>query len=128
MDEYPCDMAWSYDNNAPLAQAILNSLNEDPGFFTKGRRNNDAVDFCICCYVLNLDWQDEFVKARERRGFIQVTEGDVFRDFCDRSSVIANYLDEWRRSRGVMNYFIGDYKEIIENLKNQEVIELEERS
>lgn len=42
------------------AQAILDKLVADERFMWSGRRNDDAVDVCICCRVLNLDPVDWF--------------------------------------------------------------------
>ena len=42
------------------AQAILDELVADEMFMWSGRRNDDAVDVCICCRVLGIDPVDWF--------------------------------------------------------------------
>lgn len=82
---------WSDDGQDYAAKTLITMLT-DSKMFEKGRRNDDAVDLCIACEVLNLD-SESIAKMICENIYFNKNYYDLFvREHIDR---VLGYVDSW---------------------------------
>lgn len=85
------------------AQAILIKLVADEKFMWSGRRNDDAVDVCICCRILGKDPVDWFnALYREDRDRFNDTQRMKALQHISR---VEPYADRWVTDMGETEAF-----------------------
>ena len=80
-------------NSAEQTEAfsMLQDLMNDPEFATAGRRNNDAVNFCIALHVLGYEPVEWFDALNEIADF---HANDYF-EFKECVTRVSDYLEAW---------------------------------
>ena len=83
-------MACEYTRDELLEQLNENFF-DNPNCFYKGKRNDDAVDFCIITWCLGLNPIDEFNKLVVRHGWSIMQAGFARNHVCR----VVPYLNKW---------------------------------
>lgn len=83
-------------NACLMANGILRNINA--GGYSKGNRNNIAVDLACCCHVIGIDPRELASELSE--DLDSLFELDDENDICSRFDVLDGYLDYWDTEPG----------------------------
>lgn len=78
------------------ASKVYDNMVGECACFEQGRRNNDAVNWCIICYVLGKDPIEEFMRKQPLSIWGTGSKSSIDQDFIKRADVINAYIEnEW---------------------------------
>lgn len=107
----------------------LGQLNESENAFRPGRRNDDAVNLCICLFVTNREFRDSDCYGRRWEivqkhidQHMKCKEWVNLGDLRNRVYTIDDYLDDWAQQEQPMMDAIAELvEEDGEELKDHEL-------